>query len=47
MPKRRVCAWCQTTIGLVIAPGMVKNTHGICEACAAIWLAPLRARKAA
>ena len=35
--KRRICCWCQTTIGLLIAPDMQGETHGGCERCVREW----------
>ena len=47
MIVRRVCCWCQTTIGLIVSDTMTKATHGGCERCVAAWKAQYLPRKAA
>ena len=35
--RRRICFFCHTTIGLLIAPGMQGDTHGGCAPCVQAW----------
>ena len=37
MIVRRVCAWCRTTMGLLVSDTLMKDTHGACRQCADGW----------